>query len=37
VVDKKITYISMVQNITAIEKTATEGMKEVMSYLRRLA
>lgn len=37
VVDKKIPYISFVQNITAIEKPATEGMKEVMPLLQKLA
>ena len=37
VVDKKVPYISFAQNITAIEKPATEGMREVMPLLRRRA
>ncbi len=36
VVDKKIPYISFAQNITAIEKPATEGMKEAVPMLRKL-
>lgn len=37
VVDKNIPYLSFAQNITAIEKPATEGMKEAMTLLRQLA
>jgi len=36
VVDKKVPYISFAQNITAIEKQATEGMKEVIPLLKKL-
>jgi NAD-dependent deacetylase len=36
VVDKKIPYISFAQNITAIEKPATEGMKDVIPLLKKL-
>lgn len=36
VVDKKIPYISFAQNIVAIEKAATEGMKEVIPLLKKL-
>ena len=36
VVDKKIPYLSFAQNITAIEKPATEGMKEVVPLLKEL-
>ncbi|RYF77924.1 MAG: NAD-dependent deacylase, partial [Chitinophagaceae bacterium] len=35
VVDKKVPYISFAQNITAIEKPATEGLKEVIPLLRK--
>lgn len=35
VVDKKLPYLSPVQNIVAIEKPATEGMKEVIPHLRK--
>lgn len=37
VVDKKVPYISYAQNITAIEKSATEGMKELLPIIRTLA
>jgi len=37
VVDKKVPYISFAQNITAIEKSATEGMKELLPIIRELA
>ena len=36
VVDKKIPYLSFTQNITGIEKPATEGMKEVVPLLKKL-
>jgi NAD-dependent deacetylase len=36
VVDKKLPYISTAQNITAFEKPATEGMKEVIPLLKKL-
>lgn len=36
VVDKKVPYISFAQNITAIEKPATEGMREVIPLLKKL-
>ena len=36
VVDKKIPYISFAQNITGIEKPATEGMKEALPLLKKL-
>jgi NAD-dependent deacetylase len=36
VVDKKVPYISFAQNITAVEKPATEGMKEVIPLLKQL-
>ena len=35
VVDKKLPYLSFAQNIVAIEKPATEGMKEVIPLLRK--
>ena len=36
VVDKKVPNISFAQNITAIEKPATEGMKDVIPLLKKL-
>jgi NAD-dependent deacetylase len=36
IVDKKIPYISAVQNVTAIEKPATEGVKDLREILLRL-
>ncbi|RYZ26282.1 MAG: NAD-dependent deacylase [Chitinophagaceae bacterium] len=36
VIDKKVPHISFAQNITAIEKPATEGMREVLPLLRAL-
>lgn len=36
VVDKKIPYTSAIQNVTAIEKPATEGVKELRELLLRL-
>ncbi|HYO21073.1 MAG TPA: Sir2 family NAD-dependent protein deacetylase [Flavisolibacter sp.] len=36
VVDKQVPYLSFAQKITAIEKPATEGMKEVMPLLKKL-
>lgn len=36
IVDKKIPYTSAVQNVTAIEKPATEGVKELRELLSRL-
>ena len=36
VVDKKVPYLPGIPNITAIEKTATEGMKEVAPLLKAL-
>lgn len=35
VVDKKLPYLSSLQEIVAIEKPATEGMKAVIPYLRK--
>ena len=35
VVDKKVPYLSFAQNIVAIEKPATVGMKEVIPLLRK--
>jgi NAD-dependent deacetylase len=37
VVDKKIPYLPGIPNVTAIEKPATEGMKEVVPLLKALA
>ena len=37
VVDKKVPYISYAQNITAIEKLATLGMKELLPVIKKLA
>ncbi len=34
IVDKKIPYTSSIKNLTAIEKPATEGMKEFRNLLR---
>jgi NAD-dependent deacetylase len=36
IIDKKIPYTSSLYNLTTIEKPATEGMKEVMKYLKEL-
>ena len=36
VVDKKVPYISFAQNITAIEKPATKGMREVIPLLKKI-
>jgi NAD-dependent deacetylase len=36
IVDKKIPYISAVQNVTAVEKPATEGVKDLREILLRL-
>jgi NAD-dependent deacetylase len=36
VVDKKVPYISFTPNIIAIEKPATEGMKEAIVYIKNL-
>jgi NAD-dependent deacetylase len=35
IIDKKIPYTSSVHNITAIEKPATEGVKDLLEILRR--
>jgi NAD-dependent deacetylase len=35
IVDKKIPYLPSMRNLTAIEKPATEGMKEVIPLLKR--
>lgn len=35
IVDKKIPYLPGLPNLTAIEKPATEGMKEIMPLLRK--
>ncbi|HTH31729.1 MAG TPA: hypothetical protein VL946_10325, partial [Lacibacter sp.] len=36
IVDKKIPYTSAVRNVTAIEKPATEGVKELKDLLMKL-
>lgn len=36
VVDKKIPYLSFAQDIVAIEKPATEGMRDVIPFLKKL-
>jgi NAD-dependent deacetylase len=36
IVDKKIPYTSSVYNVTAIEKPATEGVKDLRELLLRL-
>ncbi|MDI3320475.1 SIR2 family NAD-dependent protein deacylase [Pinibacter soli] len=35
IVDKRIPYVSSIGNLTAIEKPATEGMRELQKMLRR--
>lgn len=37
IVDKKIPYIPTIPNLTAVEKPATEGMKEVIPLLKKAA
>lgn len=37
VVDKKLPYLSLAQNIVSIEKSATEGMKELLPLLKKRA
>ena len=36
VIDKKIPYLSPMQNLTLIEKPATEGVKELVELLRKM-
>ena len=36
IVDKRIPYTTGIQNVTVIEKPATEGMKELMTLLHKL-
>ncbi len=36
IVDKKIPYLSIMQNLTRIEKPATEGLKELRELLKKL-
>jgi NAD-dependent deacetylase len=35
IIDKKIPYASSLHHVTAIEKPATEGMKELVSLIKK--
>ena len=37
IIDKKIPYTSSLHNLTAIEKPASEGMKDVQELLKKVA
>jgi NAD-dependent deacetylase len=37
IIDKRIPYTSSIHNLTAIEKPATEGVKELDKFLKELA